>query len=292
MVAFAQRIVEARWFTNFIICVIIAAGILVGVQTFPEVEVRWTTLLGFLDTAILGIFILEIVLKMVALSPKPWRFFANGWNAFDFLIVVICLVPFGGAYVAVLRLMRLLRVLRLITAIPRLQVIVGALLKSLPSMVYVSILLFLVFYVYGVLGVILFRDNDPVHFGNLWTSFLSLFRVVTLEDWTDVMYIQMQGSDAYAGYNQSIEGMEVKPKAQPIIGAAYFVSFVLLGTMVMLNLVIGVVLSGMDEAQKEVAERQLSSLLNAEDEDPGRGERVAALQKQLQEISEELVRLK
>ena len=196
---------------------------------------------------------------------------------------------------AVLRLFRLLRVLRLVTVIPRLQVIVGALLRSLPSMVYISILLFLLFYVYAVLGVILFRENDPIHFGNLWTSLLSLFRVVTLEDWTDVMYIQMFGSDAYEGYNQSVEGLKVVRKARPLIGALYFVSFVLLGTMVMLNLVIGVVLSGMDEAQKEVADRQIHELLKRQDEkgiaDLERNERIAVLQKQLQDVADQLKQL-
>ena len=163
-------------------------------------------------------------------------------------------------------------------------------------MVYVCLLLFMLFYIYAVLGVILFRANDPVHFGDLWTSFLSLFRVVTLEDWTDIMYLQMQGSDAYRGYNQSVAGLAMEPKAQPIVGAAYFVSFVLLGTMIMLNLVIGVVLNGMDEAQKEIAERQVHHLLHL-DEDEGsaaeqRDRRIAALQDQLRKISEELQHLK
>ena len=129
-------------------------------------------------------------------------------------------------------------------------------------MFYVSILLFLVFYIYAVAGTMLFGANDPVHFGGLWTSMLSLFRVVTLEDWTDVMYLQMFGSDVYEGYNQSVEGQNVVPKAQPFLGAFYFVSFVLVGTMIMLNLVIGVIINGMDEAQKEVADRRLHELLS------------------------------
>ena len=129
------------------------------------------------------------------------------------------------------------------------------LLRSLPSMFYVCLLLFLLFYVYAVIGVILFSGNDPVHFGNLWTSFLSLFRIVTLEDWTDVMYLQIYGSDIYQGYNQSIAHLASTPKAMPITAVIYFVSFVLLGTMIMLNLVIGVIINGMDEAQTELADR-------------------------------------
>ena len=290
MITVAKHIVQSSVFNRFIIGVIIFAGILVGIQTFPETEAQHGTLINILDQTILWIFVLEILLKMIVLSPKPHHFFKDGWNVFDFIIVAVCFLPIGGSFVTLFRLVRLLRVLRLITVIPRLQIIVGGLLKSLPSMIYVLILLSLLFYVYAVLGVFLFRENDPVHFGNLWTSLLSLFRVVTLEDWTDVMYIQMFGSDAYEGYNQSTTGMDITPSAQPIVGALYFVSFVLLGTMVMLNLVIGVVLNGMEDAQKEIADQALHNMLtqNKESGELSRSEKVEELRSRLKEISEEL----
>jgi voltage-gated sodium channel len=291
-VGMAHAIVQSTLFTRFIILIIVGAGVLVGVQTFPDIETRWAPQLNALDSIILGIFTIEILLKMTAKYPKPWSFFSDGWNVFDFLIVAVCFLPFGGGYVAVLRLFRLLRVLRLITVIPRLQVIVAGLMRSLPSMVYVSILLFILFYVYAVVGVILFRSNDPIHFGDLWTSLLSLFRVVTLEDWTDVMYLQIYGSEGYAGYNQSIEGLDITSKAQPLIGAAYFVSFVMLGTMIMLNLLIGIVVNGMDEAQKEVADRQLHELLKRHDDEGiaalERDERITVLRKQLKDVMDKL----
>jgi voltage-gated sodium channel len=288
----ADSIVQSKLFSRTIIFVIVCAGVLVGLQTFPEIESRWAPLLDALDTIILGIFTIEILLKMTAKSPKPWSFFTDGWNIFDFLIVAVCFLPFGGGHVAVLRLFRLLRVLRLITAIPRLQVIVAGLMRSLPSMVYVSILLFILFYVYAVVGIILFRANDPIHFGDLWTSLLSLFRVVTLEDWTDIMYLQIYGSEGYAGYNQSIEGLDITSKAQPLIGTVYFISFVMLGTMIMLNLIIGIVVNGMDEAQKEVADRQLHELLKRHDDEGiaalERDERITVLRKQLQDVMNKL----
>ena len=175
-----RGIVGSKLFQTFITWVIVAAGVLVGLSTFPEIEARHHNLFKILDGIILGIFTIEILLKMVALWPQPQKFFNNGWNIFDFIIVAVCFLPLGGSYPAVLRLFRLLRVLRLVSVVPRLQVLVGAMLKSLPSMFYVSILLFLLFYIYGVLGVMLFAGNDPVHFGNLGVSMLSLFRIVTL----------------------------------------------------------------------------------------------------------------
>ncbi|MEM1223858.1 MAG: ion transporter [Verrucomicrobiota bacterium] len=287
-----RRIVDSKLFRNFIIGVIVFAGVLVGVETFPENLAKHKALLHFLDTLVLGIFTAEVILKIAAEKTKPWRYFYDGWNIFDFTIVAVCFLPLGGSYVAVLRLFRLLRVFRLITVIPKLQLLVAALLRSLPSMFYVCLLLLLLFYVYAVVGVMLFSGNDPIHFGNLWTSFLSLFRVVTLEDWTDVMYLQIYGSDIYDGYHQTLDGLEATPKAMPIIGAAYFVSFVLIGTMVMLNLVIGVIINGMDEAQKEIADRSLHAALTDEsDNDRSREERISRLQKKLDSISKELSEL-
>lgn len=295
IVRMANIAVESILFKRFIIFIIVLAGILVGVQTFPDIEARWAPLLNALDSLVLGIFTIEVLLKMTAKYPRPWSFFKEGWNIFDFFIVAVCFLPFGGGYVAVLRLFRLLRVLKLITAIPRLQIIVVGLMRSLPSIAYVSILLFIFFYVYAVMGVILFRENDPIHFGDLWTALLSLFRVVTLEDWTDIMYLQIYGSEGYSGYNQSIEGMDIRSEATPLIGAAYFVSFVMLGTMVMLNLLIGIVVNGMDEAQKEVAERQLHELLKRNDEDGiaalERDERITVLREQLQDVMDKLEHL-
>ena len=291
-----QKIVDSKRFQAFITWVIVLAGVLVGLSTFKEIEARNHTLFSILDTVILGIFTVEILFKMGALWPKPQRFFNNGWNVFDFIIVAVCFLPLGGSYPAVLRLFRLLRVLRLVSVIPRLQVLVGAMLKSLPSMFYVSILLFLLFYIYGVLGVMLFAGNDPVHFGNLGVSILSLFRIVTLEDWTDIMYLQIYGSDVYDGYNQSVEGFHFEPNAMPVIGTIYFVTFVLLGTIIMLNLVIGVIINGMDEAQKEITDRALHEMLTHEDEEISgavyREQKIKELKEQLSQVSEALERLK
>lgn len=254
--AMAYRIVESPLFRRSIIGIIILAGILVGVETHEPIAEKYHGLLGFLDALVLLIFIAEIVLKMIALAPRSLDFFKDGWNVFDFVIVAVCLIPATGGFGPVLRLFRLLRVLRLLSAIPKLQLLVNALLKSLPSMVYVTVLLFLLFYIYAVAGVMFFAKNDPVHFGNLPDAFLSLFRVVTLEDWTDVMYLQIYGSDVYEGYNLSQENLAThypnfEPKAQPVLSVCYFVSFVLLGTMIMLNLVIGVIVNGMDDARIE-----------------------------------------
>jgi voltage-gated sodium channel len=191
-----------------------------------------------------------VVVKIGAEGTRPWRYFYDGWNCFDFVIVAACFLPFSGQAVTVLRLLRLLRVLKLVRALPKLQILVSALLKSIPSMGDVSMLWALLFYVYSVAAVFLFGKNDPLHFADLQTAMLSLFRIVTLEDWTDIMYINMFGCDRY-GYSADSVVQCTSPEAAPALGAFFFVSFVLVGTMIILNLFIGVIMSGMDEAQED-----------------------------------------
>ena len=287
MQEFFKKIADAAWFQNGITIVILLAGVLVGLETYPSLVERYHTPLHVGDQIILWIFVAEIVVKMAAEGKKPWRYFLDPWNVFDFIIVAACFLPFEGNAVTVLRLLRLLRVLKLVKALPKLQILVGALLKSIPSMVYVSVLLGMLFYVYAVAAVFLFGENDPLHFGNLEIAMLSLFRVVTLEDWTDVMYINMYGCDRY-GYSPDSVVACVSPVAQPLLAAAFFVSFVLTGTMIILNLFIGVIMSGMDEAQAE-AEQMARELAGGGK--PTVSTEIAALQEELEAMQSRLASL-
>ena len=246
---------HAAWFRHAVTGLILLSALVVGLETYPAMLDRLGGLLGTLDTVIIALFTVEIVLRIASHGSRPWLFFTSGWNWFDFIIVAVCLLPAGGGMFAVVRLARVLRVLRLMTAIPRLQVLIGALLHSLPSIGYVALLLSLLFYVYAVLGAMLFGANDPGHFGTLDRAALSLFRAVTLEDWTDLMYTQIYGSAVYPPHvSGDFSGLPpAEPRGQPIIATVYFVSFVIFGTMIMLNLFIGVVLSSMTEAQADQA---------------------------------------
>ena len=284
-----KKVADSKWFQNFITAVILAAGVVVGFETYTKFAHEHHTTLKALNDIILWIFVAEIVVKMGQHGiTRFYRYFFDPWNVFDFLIVAVCFMPIDAQYVTVLRLARLLRVLKLVRALPRLQILVGALLKSIPSMVYVSVLLFLLFYLYGVAGTFLFSENDPVHFRNLQLSMLSLFRAVTLEDWTDLMYIQMYGSAGY-GYDAAmLAEWQPTSKAMPVFGAMFFVSFVLMGTMIILNLFIGVIMNGMDEAQKEAEEGQLIALRQGDE--PSLEEDLSELQKQLVAVQEQLER--
>lgn len=231
-----RAFVESKPFHHVIVAVIVLAGVVAGLETSPAIMAQHGALLHGLDKVILAIFIVEALLKMAAHGRQPWRYFADGWNVFDFMIVVICLLPVGGPFAAVLRLARALRLLRLVSALPKLQLLVGALLKSLSAMGYVSLLLALLFYIYAVAGIHLFGAHDPKHFGSLPAAFLSLFRLVTLDNWADLFAAQVP----------HVHGFKV---------AVYFVTFIVFGTMIILNLFIGIIMNSMSEMHAEIAER-------------------------------------
>jgi voltage-gated sodium channel len=250
-----EKIANAIWFRAFITLVILVAGTLVGIETYPAIMSEYSDLVYLLDSIVIGIFVVEIIIRVVAFGTKPHHFFLDPWNVFDFVIVVICVLPFEAEFIAVFRLARVLRVMRLVTVLPRLQLLVGALLKSIPSIGYISVLLLLHFYIYACIGSFLFQGNDPHHFGSLHRTMLSLFQVCTLEGWNEIMNIQLYGSDVWAFDSMPIHA--TAPEAFPLIAPIYFISFILFGTMIVLNLFIGVIMNGMAEMQAEYDLSQL-----------------------------------
>lgn len=248
------RLAGSRPFRTSVLGTIVLAGLVIGLETSPEIMARWGGWLHLFDKAVLAVFTIEALVKIGAEGRRPWRYFRDPWNIFDFAIVVAGYIPAAGPHTAILRLVRLLRVLRLVRALPRLRLLVEALLHGLPSMGYVTLLLMLFLYIYAVAGVFLFGANDPLHFGDLREAALSLFAVVTLEGWVDLMNIQRFGCDV-AGL-QGFEQLCRAPAAHPVAAPVYFVSFILLGTMIILNLVIGVIVNSVEEANKSIEEEE------------------------------------
>ena len=269
MIPIVRQISASRLFQATIIATILVAGVLAGVETNPAMVAAHGPLLRALDAIVLGIFILEVVLKLTAHSPQPWRYFKDGWNVFDFTIVVLCLLPMDSQFAVVLRLGRTLRLLRLVSALPKLQLLVGALIKSFSSMGYVGLLLGMMFYIYAITGVHLFGGHDEAHFGSLSKAFLTLFQTITLDDWKFLF--------ASAA------------RAAPVAAALYFVSFILLGTMIMLNLFIGVIMNSMSEVHGELDEQVRAKHPVAENDSvlndlAALDQQLAALKTQLREL--------
>ena len=273
LTAITGRIVHASWFQSLIILTILLAGVLAGIETDVATLAAHGPLLRTLDVIVLGIFILEVLLKLTAGCPRPWNYFRDGWNVFDFVVVVLCLLPMDSQFAVVLRLGRTLRLLRLVSALPKLQLLVGALIKSFSSMGYVSLLLGLMFYIYAITGVHLFGGHDKEHFGSLSKAFLTLFQTITLDDWK-FLFTSAKG-------------------ASPAIAAAYFVSFILLGTMIMLNLFIGIIMNSMAEMHTELddynqAKRGVTDKTSALADITALDEQLAALKTTLAELRTKL----
>ncbi|MBT5968859.1 MAG: ion transporter [Nitrospina sp.] len=240
---------ELKQFQLFFIGIIILSAVIVGLDSYPKISDKYGTILHSIDKIILWLFVFEICLKLASFGRRFGKFFEDGWNLFDFIIVGACFLPFDGQSIIVLRLLRVLRIVRLVGTIPELKLIVNTLLKSIPSLGYIGVLLFILFYIYGCLGTFLFRENDPIHFETLHIALLSLFRVATLEDWTDIMYTAIYGCQNY-GYSGS-QDLCISSQAFPFIGWFYFVSFVLLATFIFFNLFIGVIINNMEEVKEK-----------------------------------------
>lgn len=217
------RWVESGKVQKFIIAVILINGLILGLETSPGIMDRVGPLLVFLDKLCLGIFLVEIALK---LSVYRWHFWRNGWNWFDFLVVAIALVPSAGPW-AVLRSLRILRVLRLLTVMPQLKKVVAAFIHAIPGLSGVIVLMMVFFYTMAVLATNLFGGAFPQWFGSLGASFFSLFQVMTLESWS-------------MGIVRPV--MELFPWAW-----AFFVPFIVIATFTILNLFIGIIVSTMQE---------------------------------------------
>lgn len=227
---FAERLVNKSAFEYTIIALILGNGVLLGLGTFPALDRQYGDLLHLGNQIVLAVFIIEALLKMIAVAPRVDMYFRDGWNVFDFLVIVFSLVPATGEFAMVARLARLLRVLRLISAIRELRLIVAALVRSIPSVGHVMLLMSIIVYIYAIIGYQLFHAHDPTHWRSLGISVLTLFNIITLEGWTLVME----------------NAMQLHPWAW-----IYFVSYVVAATFVVVNLFIAIIINNLDEAKAE-----------------------------------------
>lgn len=229
-----RRLVASDLFQRTVVTLILANAALMGLETSTSVVDRWSGFLALAQSVLQALFVLEIALRVVASSPRPLAFFRDGWNVFDFAVVAVSLIPAAGAFATVARLARVLRVARLVSALPELRLIIGTMLRSIPSMGHVVALLALLLYVYGIFGYHLFAKEAPEHWGTLPAAFQSLFQILTLEGWVEIQ-------------------AKVLP-AHPWAWA-YFASFIVVAVFVVINLFIAVVINNLEETRREERNR-------------------------------------
>ncbi|MEL7528427.1 MAG: ion transporter [Pseudomonadota bacterium] len=225
-----KALVTSRNWEFCIIGIIMLNAVTLGLETSPWMMDRFGSLLVTIDRIILGIFVIELILRLYAHGLK---FFKDPWSLFDFAIVGIALVPSTGP-MSVLRSLRILRVLRLISVVPSLRRVIGGLIAALPGMGSIVVLMALVFYVFAVMATKLFGETFPDWFGDLGASLYTLFQIMTLESWS-------------MGIVRPV--MEVYP-----LSWMFFVPFILCTAFTVLNLFIGIIVSAMQEEHEAEAD--------------------------------------
>ncbi|MDI5890826.1 ion transporter [Halomonas rhizosphaerae] len=255
-----ERLRAHKAFELTVITIIVVSALLIGAKTYEEEVSPFQQWLLVMDVAVTVFFLVEILIRMAA-EKRLRDFFRKGWNIFDFLIVTASLIPLDDSEMVLLaRLLRIFRVLRLVSMIPELRMLMAALVKSIPRMGYVALLMFIIFYIYAALGSFLFAEVDDFLWGNISIAMLTLFRIATFEDWTDVMYATQE---VYAW------------------SWIYYLTFIFLTAFIFLNMMIGIVL---DVMQKESVQMEIES---------GKGEaaELHGLRSDVRELRDQLSRM-
>lgn len=236
MLAKLEAIVESPKTEYFIIGLIIINAITLGLETSKTAMAIAGPFLVALDKAVLGVFIVEIIAKLVV---HRWKFWTNPWSIFDFVVVSLALLPTTGS-LSVLRALRILRVLRLISLVPSLRRVVGGLVAAIPGMASIVLLMALIFYVFSVMATKLYGPTFPEWFGSLGASAYTLFQIMTLESWS-------------MGIVRPV--MEVHPLAW-----VFFVPFILSTAFTVLNLFIGIIVAAMQSEHDQLAGAERAAL--------------------------------
>jgi voltage-gated sodium channel len=238
----AARIVASPVFTTVIVTTIMVNAVVLGLSTYDGIDDRYGRALFLANAVCLGIFVVELAIRVAAYWPRPLQFFRDGWNVFDFVVIGAAFVPGIRENSTLLRLVRLLRIVRLVRLLPDLRVLLLGVWRSVPPLASIGAVTVMLLFVYGMAGWIFFGEELPEHWGNIGRAMLTLFVMLTLENFP--VYMD--------------EAMEVEPWAW-----VYFVSFILVAAFIVLNVLIGIVLNSMEEARELERRRALREAYGA-----------------------------
>ncbi len=221
--------VDSPTFTAVIVGVILLNALVLALGTYQSIDGRFGPTLHLINDLCFGVFVVELLLRILSYGRRPWNFFRSGWNVFDFIVIGSVFVPGVRENATLLRLARLARLMRVVRLLPDLRVLLFGVWRSVPPLLSVAGITAAILFVYGMVGWLMFADALPEHWGNIGKAMLTLFVMLTLENFPNYMY----------------EGMEVYPWSW-----VYFVSFILIAAFIVLNVLIGIVLNSMEEARE------------------------------------------
>lgn len=236
-----RALAESHAFCKLITGLILINAVILGMETYPGVMAEYGTVLKAIDHTILWIFVAELAIRLGAYG---WRFFRDPWSMFDTVVVVIAFMPAHEAF-AVLRAARVLRVLRLISIFPRLRRVIEGLISAIPGIGSIGAILVILFYVFSVMATKLFGGTHPEFFGTLQASLFSLFQIMTLEGWPDIVR-DVKQSHPYA--------------------PAFFIPYILLATFTVLNLFIAVIVDAMQRQHQAEEQSEHDAIARIEKE--------------------------
>ncbi|MBA2261790.1 MAG: ion transporter, partial [Solirubrobacterales bacterium] len=193
--------------------------------------------LSVVDNVFLGIFVVELAIRIVAYGRRPQDFFRGGWNVFDFVVVTAAFLPGLRENATLLRLVRLARIVRVVRLLSDLRILTVAVGRSLPGVASLGVLAVLMLYVYGMVGWVIFDYHNPEAYGTLGSAMLTLFVLLSLEGLPDMV----------------ADGLALSAWT-----TIYYISFVLIAAFLLLNILIGVVINSMEEARDIEAAREMS----------------------------------
>ncbi|MBY0337054.1 MAG: ion transporter [Acetobacteraceae bacterium] len=260
------RFVLHPLFQRVVIGLILFNAVTLGLETSASIVEAWGGVLYAIDKTLLVLFTIELALRIYAFRG---RFFRDPWGIFDLIVVAIAWMPASGP-LSVLRALRVLRVLRLISVVPSLRNVVEAMLAALPGMGSIVLLMLLIFYVFAVMASKLFGDSQPEQFGSLGASLFTLFQLMTLDDWANIVKPAME-EHGYA--------------------LAFFLPFIIISTFVVLNLFIGVIVESI-QTLREAREAQDPAHVAADAAERVEAEERHALLLEIRALREEVAALR
>jgi voltage-gated sodium channel len=255
-----------RWLTQnlvwelFILACIVANAAILGYDAHYGPNNPYNALIEQWNMYFLYIFTAELVLEFFAQGPR--KYFSNGWNWFDVLVVGVSYVAVNPA-ISALRTLRVVRVFRLISAVPQMRRVVEALFSAMPGILATFAILSIVFYIGAVMGTTLFHDEDG--FRNLGESALSLFALSQFDGWGDTI-----------------------ARLQPEYPFAWFfvMSFTVIAAFAVLNLFVGVIVEAVQQAPQEEIKGELEEVQEEVEDIAEAQEDAAAVQRRiLQELT-------
>jgi voltage-gated sodium channel len=253
--------------------VITVNAVTLGLETYDSIDAAIGRELHVANDVILGLFVVELLLRMAAHADRPADFFRSGWNGFDFVVIAASFVPGVRENATLLRLVRLLRIVRAVRLLPDLRVLTVAVGRSIPGVASLAAITLLLVYVYGMVGWVIFHEHDPANFADIGQAMVTMFVLLTLEN-----------LPTYIERGQELSDWTL----------AFYVSYVLLASFLVFNLFIGIVINSMEEARAIELRRAELELLDDDGADDERAhavvleERLRALRAAVDELEREV----